>query len=568
MKKKIIPAIIVIALIIIVIVVAGDFSDFSLFDRVGYSNEYRDLSSYYKINSASEVAIILQNERIDTKAKLIDGNYYLDYDSVGELLNDGFYIDEHENLLIYTTANSIIQSPIGTNQYFISGEEINTDYTIAVRQGDTLYLALDYVKNYCNFGYEAFTEPNRIQMKTEWGEIKTAIVKKDTWVRYQGGIKSDILRDLDKGEEVIILEELEEWDKIKTSDSIIGYVEKKRLDSIQDKTEIPVTDYVEPEYTRIQKPYTVNMAWHAIYAASGNDTFDEMVNGTGTMSIIAPTWYSITGGDGEYTSFASSSYVEKAHARNMEVWAVLDNINNVDSNTYELMSYTSKRTKLIADLMEEARNVGFDGYNLDFELLPGEAVPHYVQFIKELSVACRREGLVLSVDNYSPRGGADYGLKEQGRFIDYVVIMGYDEHWGTGGVAGSVASIGFVEEGINMVIDRGVPADKIINGIPFYTRVWKTAGSEVESEALGMVASKEFCDKYNLPMEWNADVCQYYGEKTMGGTLYQIWLEDTTSIETKLTVMKKLGVAGVAEWQLGQEDKAVWDVIDAYVKSN
>ncbi len=567
MKKKIIPAVVVIALIIIVIAVAGGISSFELFEKVGYSKEYRDLSSYYKISNAGEVAIVLQDERIGTKARLIEGTYYLDYDSVGELLNDGFYIDEHENLLIYTTANSIIQNPIGTNQYFISGEEVTTDYPISVRQGDTLYLALDYVKKYCNFSYEAFTGPDRIQLKTEWGDIKTATIKKNTWVRYQGGVKSDILRDLEKGEEVIILEELEEWDKIKTSDAIIGYVEKKRLDGIQSKSEIPVKDYEEPEFTRIEKPYTINMAWHAIYAASGNDTFDSMVNGTGTMSIIAPTWYSITGGDGDYTSFASADYVERAHARNMEVWAVLDNINNADANTYELMSYTSKRTELISKLMEEAKTIGFDGYNLDFELLPSEAVPHYVQFIKELSVACRRNGLVLSVDNYSPRGGANYGLKWQGKFIDYVVIMGYDEHWGTGGVAGSVASIGFVEEGIKMVMDQGVPADKIVNGIPFYTRVWKTVGSEVESEALGMVAAKEFCDKYSLPMEWRADACQYYGEKTMGGTLYQIWLEDTSSIEAKLSVMKTLGVAGVAEWQLGQEDKAVWDVIDGYVKS-
>jgi len=564
MKKKIIPAIIVIALIIIVIAAAGGMT---LFEKTGYSKEYRDLNKYFGVNGKGEVAIILQDERIDTKARLIEGEYYLDYDSVEELLNDGFYVDEHEDLLIYTTANAVIKSPIGTNQFFISGEEVNTDYTISVRQGDVLYLALDYVKKYTNFSYEAFENPDRIQMKTEWGDIKTARIKKDTWVRYQGGVKSDILRDLEKDEEVIILEELEEWDKIKTSDSIIGYVEKKRLDNFQEKSELPVTDYTEEEYTRIEKPYTVNMAWHAIYATSGNDTFDEMVNGTGTMSIIAPTWYSLTGGDGEYTSFASASYVEKAHARNMEVWAVLDNINNPDSNTYEVMSYSSKRESLISNLLEEAKTVGFDGYNLDFELLPSEAVPHYVQFIKELSVACRRAGLVLSVDNYSPRGGANYGLKEQGKFIDYVVIMGYDEHWGTGGVAGSVASIGFVEEGINMVMDAGVPADKIINGIPFYTRVWKTVGGTVESDALGMTAAKDFCDKYSLPMEWRADVCQYYGEKEMGGTLYQVWLEDTTSIETKLTVMKKLGVAGVAEWQLGQEDKAVWDVIDQYVKS-
>lgn len=564
MKKKIIPAIIAIALIVVVVIAAGGAT---LFEKYSYSKEYADLNSYYKLSAADQVAIVLQNERIATQAKLIDGTYYMDYDSVCELLNNRFYVDDHEELLIYTTANAIIKNPIGENVYYIDGEDVTTDYPISVRQGDTLYLALDYVKKYTNFSYETFTEPNRMVLRTEWGEKNVASIKKDTWIRYQGGVKSEILRDLEKDEEVAILEELEDWDKIKTADGFIGYVEKKRLNPSHTEQEIPVTDYVEAEYTSVHKDYRINMAWHAIYAKSGNDTFDEYVNGTGTMSIISPTWFSLSGNDGDFTSFADSAYVEKAHSRNMEVWAMVDNFNNPDVSTYEVMSYTSKREKLIASLMEQVSTYNIDGLNLDFELVPIEAVPHYVEFIREMSVACRRRGIVLSVDNYPPQGGSNYNLTEQGKVVDYVIIMGYDEHWGNGGVAGSVASIGFVDQGINMVMDRGVPAEKIINAIPFYTRVWKSKDGQVTSDALGMKACQNFLSEYNVPTEWDETTCQNYGEKEMSGTLYQVWVEDAQSIETKLTVMKNYGLAGVACWQLGQEDKDIWSVIDAYVKN-
>lgn len=565
MKKKIIPALIAIVLIFIVIGAAGGAT---LLEHYSYSKEYRDLDAYYNLEEPGQVAIVLQNEVIDTKARLIDGYYYMDFDSVGSILNSRFYVDEHEELLIYTTADQIVKNPIGSNTYYISGEDVTTDYPISLMQGDTLYLSLDFVKKYTNFSYDTYTEPNRMVMRTEWGSKKTASLKKKSWVRYQGGIKSDILRDIDKDEEVTILEELEDWDKVITKDGFIGYLEKKRLSAINTVDEVPVTDYVEAEYTRIKKDYRINMAWHSIYTEAGNDTFDERVNGTGTMSIISPTWFSLSDNEGNIRSFANAAYVEKAHSRNMEVWAMVDNFNIEGISTYETMSYTSKRERLIANLMNEVNTYNIDGINLDFEGVPAEAVPHYVEFIRELSVICRRMGKVLSVDNYPPQGGSNYNLAEQGVVVDYVIIMGYDEHWGNGGVAGSVASIGFVQQGIQLVLNQGVPADKIINAVPFYTRVWKIKGSEVTSEALGMKAAANFINEYNIETTWDAEACQNYGEKEMNGTLYQVWLEDQQSIETKLNVMKTFGVAGVAEWQLGQEDSAIWDVFDAYVRSN
>ena len=552
--KKIIPAIVAIALILLVL--AGSFG-MKLLDRFSYSNEKQNLEEYYGLSEGDQgsVAIVLQNEKIDTQAKLIDGRCYMEIEDVQALLNERFYYDKNESLLIYTTPTQKID-----------GSDNTTDYTISVAEGDSLYIALDYIKQYTNFSYELFTEPNRMQLRTQWGSRESASIKKTTNLRVKGGVKSPILREVAEAETVTILEEMETWTKVKTSDAMIGYVENKFLIERMTEEEIAVTDYKVPEYTSIHRDYKINLGWHAVYTESGNDTFDSVVNGTGTMNVISPTWFFLDGDEGDIEAIPSHSYVEKAHSRNMEVWALLEDI-TLESNTYEVLSYTSRRENLIRNLMNYVLEYNIDGINIDLEGINYESGEHFTQFLRELSIECRLNGIVLSVDNYVPReSNTFYNRKEQGVVADYVIIMGYDEHWGGGGVAGSVASIDYVRDGIEKTLEE-VSAEKVINAIPFYTRVWKTSNGEVTSEALGMEKAEEFIAKYDVPTVWDEETCQNYGEIEMGSTLYQVWLEDAQSIETKLTVMKSYDLGGVAAWKLGLEDKSIWDVIDAFVKS-
>ena len=560
--KKFIPAIVAIALIIIVLL--GSFA-VKFVQKYSYSKEQQDLKEYYHIEDDSDVAIVLQNEIIDTKAKLLENTYYLDFDSVQTLLNDRFYVDSNENLLIYTTPTDIIKNEIGSSLFSISGQEEDSGYIISRYEGETLYVALDYVKKYTNFSYTPFSEPNRIQLRTEWGERTNARVKKDSAVRLKGGVKSPVLRNVKQGESLVILEEMENWTKVKTDDALIGYIENKHLEKQMTEQEIAVTDYVEPEYTSIHKDYKINMGWHQVMAQSANGDFDNVVNGTGTMNIISPTWFSLIDNEGNISSIASSDYVNKAHARNMEVWALIDNF-NTDISTYEILSYTSKRAFLIQNIMSQLLNNNIDGINVDFEQLDGQTGEHFTEFIRELSIECRKNNIVLSIDNYVPRESTShYNRKEQGVVADYVIIMGYDEHWSSGGVAGSVASIGFVEDGITATLEE-VPADKIINGIPFYTRVWKTKGNEVTAESVGMETAEKFVKENHVETRWDEETCQNYGEIQLGDTLYQVWLEDEQSIETKLSIMSKYDLAGVAEWKLGFEKPSIWKVLDSYVK--
>ncbi|MBQ6888744.1 MAG: SH3 domain-containing protein [Lachnospiraceae bacterium] len=558
--KKAIPVIIAIALIIIVGVA---YIGMKFLGRYTYSEEYADLNEYYAV-SGEETAIVLQDEIVEEKALLRDGSYYFDYATVRKYFNDRFYVDKTEGLLLYTTAVDTIRTEIGSNIYVKDGMAEEESYVLSFYEGETLYLAADYVKKFSNYSYEAFAKPNRLQVYTEWGEIQTAQIKKDTSVRYQGGVKSDILKDVYADDTVTVLEEMENWSKVKTADAVIGYVENKRLYGKTTTEQIPITDYVEPEYTSLTRDYKINLAWHQVWSADANSTLDEMMAATKTVNVISPTWFSLSDNEGNFTNIASTSYVQRAHDMGLEVWALIDNF-STEIDTKTILSSTTKRAYLINNLVQTVKDYGIDGINIDFEQVAMDAGDDYIQFIRELSVVCRKEGIVLSVDNYVPTAyTAHYNRKEQGLFADYVIIMGYDEYYAGSPEAGPVSSIEYVENGIADTVEV-VPANKVINAVPFYTRVWKTTNGTLDSEAVSMDVATQFIANNGIETYWNETTCHNYGEAQIGDVFYQVWLEDTQALQDKLNVMKKYNLGGVAEWKLGLENAAAWDLIANYM---
>lgn len=563
MKKKILPVVIAIVLII---VIAGISLGGRLLEKYSYSKERADLNEYFHMSDESDVAIVLQDELIEERARLFDGIYYMDLNTVHKYFNDRFYEDKGEGLLLYTLPDDIVRTVIGSSEMTRKEGTETLAYVPARYEGETLYVALDYVKRYTNFSYEGFEGPCRLQVYTEWNERQSAKIKKDTAVRLRGGVKSEILKDVSSGDKVIVLEEMENWSKVKTEDAFIGYVENKRLTDISSELPIPVTDYEEPEYTSITRDYKINLGWHVVAGMAGNDTLETVTANTKGLNVISPTWFKLNDNAGGFTSFASQDYVDKAHSKGLEVWALVENIEYKDSiDMYTILSSTSTREKLINGLVEQARVYGIDGINVDFEQISMDCGEHYIEFIRELSIPCREYGIVLSVDNYVPTGYTDhYDRQEQGVVADYVIIMGYDEHYAGSTEAGSVASINFVEEGIKKTVEQ-VPSDKVINAVPFYTRIWETNGGKLSSQAVGMDVAEEFINAHNIQVEWDEETCQNYGEYTDGASLYQVWLEDESSIEVKLNIMEKYNIGGVASWRLGYEKPEIWDIIEVYL---
>ena len=578
MKKKIIPVLIAIVLIIIVAVLSVGLK---LMDKYSYSEERADLEEYFSVSGGDEVAIVLGNEVVEESAKLLDGVYYFDLMTVRKYFNDRFYEDKNEGLLLYSLPEDTVRTEIGSSVYYLESGATEIGFPAARYEesadgsGETLYVAADYVKLFADYRYQTFTGPNRMQVYTaEYGDTgEKARIAKDTAVRYQGGVKSPILADVTEGSRVTILEEMETWSKVKTEDAIIGYVENKRLEadggSAAGIEAQPVEEgravFANPEFTSISRPYKINLAWHAVAGTAGNDTLSAALANTKGINVISPTWFALTNNEGDFSSFASKDYVDKAHDMGLEVWGLIDDFSSPDVDTYEVLSYTSKRAYLIEALVNTALQYDLDGINIDFEGLSQDTGEHFIQFVRELSIPCRKNGIVLSVDNYVPMGYTDhYNRGEQGVFADYVIIMGYDEHYNGSPEAGSVASIGFVEDGIRKTVEQ-VPAEKVINGLPFYTRIWKSEGAGLTSEAVGMEMAEQFVANHNMELRWDEETCQNYGEVQEGGTFYQVWLEDEHSIEAKLNIMQKYNIAGAASWKLGFEKASIWDVIEKYL---
>ena len=565
--KKIIP--VLVAIVLILIIAAVGFGTV-LIDKYSYSKERADLNSYFGITGEDDVPIILQDAQIEEHARIWDNVCYFDFATVHLYFNDRFYEDRAENLLLYTTPDAIIRTDIGSTVYETStGESQDAGYVIDRYEGDVLYVAADYVKQYANFSYELFTEPYRMQIYTQWEEQQVADITRDTQVRYQGGIKSDILTDAAQGDRVIILEEMENWTKVKTQDAFIGYVENKRLSEKYVEEPVPVTDYVEPEYASQTRDHKINLAWHAVYSVEGNDTLTGLLSTTQSVNVICPTWFILTDNAGNFSSLASESYVSKAHEMGLEVWGLISNLSDsVTVDMYELLSRTSTRTYLIENLVSTALAYGLDGINIDFEHISDKTGEAFIEFIRELSIPCRANGIVLSIDNYVPMGfNSHYHREEQGIVADYVIIMGYDEHYSDSEEAGSVASINFVENGIAKTVEE-VPPEKVINGIPFYTRIWETNGTTVTSQVVNMEMAAEYLNNHGIEKQWDEETCQNYGEYQSGNSYFQVWLEDADSIRVKLSVMDQYQIGGVAEWRLGLEEPMVWEVIAEYMSRN
>ena len=566
MKKRILPVIIAILLIL---VIAGGALGKVLLDKYSYSKEEADWNEFYQVSESDRSAIILQDEMVEEQALIRDDVCYFDLATVHKYMNEVFYADMTEKLLLYANPTEVIRTTFGETSYTTTEGTQDAGYVISFVEGDTVYVAADYVKLFTNYSYDCYDR--HVQVYTEWGTRQVAQLKKDTAVRLRGGVKSPILTQAAKGDTLEILEQMETWSKVKTADSVIGYVENKRLGDITEETETPVTDYQEPEYTALTSDSKICLGWHSIGGAGGNDTLYSMVSGTKGMNVIAPTWFSLTDENGSIRNFGTANYVTTAHNMGLQVWGVVDNFNYANEtgtaiSTLNMLSSTTSRQNFVRNVTDAAVSLGLDGINVDFEQLSSDCGPHYVEFIRELSIQCRNRGLVFSIANYVPFNFNDYyRLDIQGQVADYVIIMGYDEHWHGSKDPGSVASISYVSGGLDRTLQE-VPANKVVNALPFYTILWKTEGTDVTDEYITMNNEADFMNRAGVTAEWDEETCQNYAEWTSGNATYQIWLEDAESIAVKLNMMATKNIGGVAVWRLGYGTQAAWELINAYLQ--
>lgn len=543
MNKKYKP-VIAVAVLVILVAILGIVTHVVM--KYIPSSEKMDLNEYYGEMADGEIALVIGTEKMEERG-LVDGDrVYLPLDVVNTYLNQRYYWDSANQQILYATPSELTSVSASSE----AGDKVWV-------KDDKVYLNLTYVQEFTDLDAYITKDPYRIAIQYKFKNVKTVTVKKNTSIRYRGGIKSAILTSVKKGTKLRLIEEMENWDQVATDDGYIGYIDKKKVGEAE-KTKFE-RSFKKEEYSYLTMDSKVNMVWHQVTSTDANAYFaDATANMTG-VNVISPTWFYLTDTSGNIASIASADYVSQAHEKGLQVWGLIDNFTQEVSTT-ETLSSTAARQNIISQLIQAAQDVGMDGINVDFESLSEDVGTHFLEFLRELSIECHKNNLVLSVDNPVPEDfTSHYDRAEQGRVVDYVIIMGYDEHY-VGSEAGSVASLPWVEQGIQDTLDE-VPAERVINAIPFYTRLWRTTGGNVTSEAIGMDQAQQTIAENNVETYWDKTTSQNYGKYDIDNSTYQIWLEDAQSVAEKVKLVSKYDLAGVSAWKLGFENNGIWQVI-------
>ena len=535
-----------------------------LYKKYSYTNKRADLAEYIHV-TGDDVAIFINDENkskeeIEDKIKMraikSSDTVYLPLSFVKTYINNRFYFAKDINKILYCLPDEI-QSKGDADIHQIG----NCPYVIFK---DEPYLLIDFVKDFSNIRYDSYLdeESKRIYIYTDWDKENIAYLKGKEAARLSGGNKSPIVTDLKKGEEVKILEKMTKWIKVKTSDGYIGYIRKSKINKETER--IPVSSYIELVRKDIKMDEKPVIGFHQVLSSYSSSQLPELLKNSKGMNVIAPTWFVIRNNEGDIRSVANDKYSLHCHGKKLKVWATVNNFDLMNIDEKLVFSNTKTRRKMIDKILREVSVNNLDGINLDIEQLPDDAGEDYTEFVRELSIELNKVGCMISIDTYIPYNfNKQYNLKEYNDFCDYVIIMAYDEHYAGSKVAGSVSSINYVRDAINLSLVN-INKEKLIIGLPFYTRIWttKTDGT-VTSIAGGAANLEQSALSQGLKFTFDDETLQNYGTKTtLDGDLVECWMEDDTSLAYKMIEIRNADLAGTAAWKLTQERENSFEIIN------
>ena len=522
----------------------------------------RDPKEYFGIEGRDEVGVVVNGHVFETPGITLNEEIYLPIDEVSKYLNPGFFYSENENMFIITTPVEKIAVSVADS----------AEQNLFVSRDGKNYISYNYLYQYTDMdGDVVLGDTDRIVIRTVFDYDMRTVGEKAV-VRERPTIRGLVLEKPEAGTQVSILEsdgsmDAGTWTRVTTPTGYTGYIENKYLEGDM----IHVTeDRVRPEliYTHILREDKINMVFHQTDNQASNNMLAQSLEGVSGVNVIAPTWFYLESPEGDMSSVASDTYVATAHSRGLSVWTVANDFDgavNSSKDTFSALSTYAGRSKIIDTIVSETVRVGADGINIDFEKVNADCAPYFQEFIRELSVSCRTQGLVLSIDAYVPNYTKYLGRAELARTADYIVCMCYDEHTSGSETAGSVSSLPFVQKGIRDTL-KEVPPEQTVIALPFFTRLWKVnENAAPTSSAMGMGEAAAWLSENAANVVWDEETGQNYAEaKGVDGTS-KIWIEDAQSIGEKMKEVMAAGCAGVAEWKLGLETQDIWQVISDHL---
>ena len=540
----------------------------------------------YNTLTGGQVAAVALEDGYSEEYAIVKGKEaYVNIDTVKANVDDRFYWDKNEDIIMFTNAKAIYKIKIGEKK--LSGASNDSlDYDVALLENEKCYINMKFVTKFIDMDYKAYEEsgsmPARVVLKYSNGEKTIMSTSKKIEMRTKGDYQNMIVTTVDKGTKVTVIETGKNWYKVSTEDGFIGYIPVKKLKD--KKTEKAEYKSDKKEYTHVTLNKQVCLVWNQIYNQSANNNYDTLMEHTAGVNVISPTWFSLTDKKGNLSTLADLNYVEKAHKKGIQVWALVNDFSD-KKLTKTVLTTTAPRQNLIKNIMFFMNSYDLDGINIDFEYITEDIIDSYLQFLRELSIECRKAKKILSIDNYAPAQWSEYYDREQQALLaDYIIIMNYDEHTTGSKEAGSVSSLGYAETAIkDTIAQTGDPA-RVINGMPFYTRVWKETPEEdsdgkgvlvqdaangnyyLSCEAVGMDKAKKAYEDAGVKPTLDSTTGQNFVTYSKGKSTYMIWLEDQTSVKARLELMNKYKLGGAAYWALGQETDSIWKTISEYFK--
>lgn len=482
-----------------------------------------------------------------------DGQLYISYDFIKENIDKNINFNESENKVYINNSKGSKVLPLDSKEANFSGHKIILRSPVKKIDGRLMLPIESFIYDY-NFDLRYDKDNKSYVLDNLSISHKIATTTTDVNLREMSKKRSKLIKKVPKNSEVYLYDQENSYYRVREYNGYAGYVHKDYLDNI---TEIP------PHELNTQAKKPLNITWDYTYAGHSEDKIANIKNIPG-VDIIIPTWFSIMNGNGDLIDRGNIDYVNRYRAMGIDVWGYLDNSFDAEI-TNKALSNENSRKKIIDKTIELCKKYGMKGLNIDFEGFKISDRDIFTTFVKELSEKAKSENIMISVD-VTPQISSDvtkepYDRKALAEICDLVVIMAYDQHWSSSEKSGSVAEYPWVEGSIN-VLFKSIPRDKMILGVPLYSRLWCEKNGKVSSKAISMDQTNNIIGSKGLTPKWNDECGQFYVEFNEGDALYKIWLEEKNSLALKTSLVNKYKLRGVASWRLGFETFDIWDAIN------
>ena len=517
--------------------------------------------NYLKEKTDEEINLIINNNNVTARLKhdviVRDDVVYVSVDDIKNFFDKYIYLEDEINEIVTTYDKKIASIGFNVQKLTINGstKKINAN---AIKENDEIYLPISEMSDVYNMEINKIDETGVITIDSLNREQIKAYTKSNVSVKWKKDIFSKTVDKVKKGGIVIVIKQDDEgWTQIRTEKGKIGYIKSSKLTNF--------TTIREEWETEKQIAGKVDMFWdyYSQYVQAPDRT-GEVING---VNVVSPSFFYI-GNNGELkenVGTAGINYIDWAHSNGYKVWPMISNSEAGIKVTSTLLNSYSKRQELIESIVEKCVEYRVDGINVDFENIYEADKDKYSRFIIELVPRMQDLGIVTSVDVTAPDGDPNWSLCYDrnilGDVADYLIFMAYDQYGTSSSEPGTTAGYNWIETSLKKIIDYDeVDTEKIILGIPFYTRQWAiTADGKINSRSVVSMINTKIPN--NVEKKWDDTLKQNYIEYPSGKNTIKMWIEDGTSITAKVSLVAKYNLGGTSAWRKDFETSNVWNII-------